>query len=290
MSGIVFFGDSVTLGARPGVTEPQTFAHLVASAANRPYLNKGIGGNTSSDGLARFSADVLANSPDYVAIMFGINDAFYSVPVATYKANLLSMVTQAKAANIKPVLLTPNLVTDATLQATMPAYVQACREVAAQSVPLIDVYAAFCEGSFSPGGATFAGWYVDTQHQSPSGHASIASLFTLAQNAGAIPPVVPSIGGPEMVVVFNGANGNIYRASDALSGITVQRLAAGRYRLTHPAIVQGSAVCGAPTVTFGGCRIVYPLNGTRQAGSIEIGTVDQGGNGTDHDYTSVFIA
>lgn len=288
---MIFFGDSVTLGVRPGVTEAQTFAHLVATSLNRTYLNKGIGGNTSSDGLARFQTDVLASNPDYLTIMFGINDAFYSIPVATYKANLLSMVAQAKAANIKPVLLTSNLTQDPSLQASMPPYIQACREAAtAQAVPLIDVYAAFCEGAISPGGSTFAGWYVDTQHPGPSGHQVIADLFALPQNAGDIPPIIPSAGVAEMVVVFNGNTSTIYRASSALAGITVTKVSTGRYRLTHPAIAIDSAISGSPTVSFGGSRKLYPVTGTRLSGSVEVATVDQSGNGIDHDYISVFIA
>ena len=71
--------------------------------------NKGIGGQNSKQGKARFSKDVLALKPDYVFIYFGLNDtlnepAFLSEP--EYVTNLAWMVDQARAANIKPVLCT----------------------------------------------------------------------------------------------------------------------------------------------------------------------------------------
>lgn len=39
-------------------------------------INAGIGGNTSSDLLARFERDVLSYEPDWVSICIGINDVW----------------------------------------------------------------------------------------------------------------------------------------------------------------------------------------------------------------------
>jgi lysophospholipase L1-like esterase len=66
------------------------------------FLNKGISGNNTTQMLARFSTDILANanSGEYVVIWGGINDLAQDVPLATIQSNLQSMYTQAKAAGL----------------------------------------------------------------------------------------------------------------------------------------------------------------------------------------------
>ena len=80
-SRVVFLGDSVTRAVRPGVTPDQTFCTLFekgfrASGVPVESINAGVGGNTTADALARFEPDVLARKPDFVVIMFGLNDSW----------------------------------------------------------------------------------------------------------------------------------------------------------------------------------------------------------------------
>ena len=80
---IVAFGDSITLGVRAdgSLKEGETWRavlerRLNASGGGRvEIVNAGIGGNTTAGGLKRMDADVLANRPDIVTILFGVNDA-----------------------------------------------------------------------------------------------------------------------------------------------------------------------------------------------------------------------
>lgn len=68
--------------------------------------NKGIGGQNSREGLARFNKDVLAHKPDFVFIYFGLNDALNEskfVDVDDYIANLSKMIAAARAAHITPI-------------------------------------------------------------------------------------------------------------------------------------------------------------------------------------------
>lgn len=71
--------------------------------------NKGIGGQNTRNGKARFQKDVLDLKPDYVFIYFGLNDALNEpqfVPLDEFVGNLAWMVGEARRAGIKPVLCT----------------------------------------------------------------------------------------------------------------------------------------------------------------------------------------
>lgn len=73
--------------------------------------NMGVNGETSTEILARFDADVINQSPrwDKVAINAGTNDD-KSGTMETTRTNIAAMVRRAKAAGIEPILttLTPN--------------------------------------------------------------------------------------------------------------------------------------------------------------------------------------
>jgi len=60
---IVFFGDSIT-----------EFWHLATYFANKPYINRGISGQTTPQMLIRFRPDVIAIKPKAVVILAGTND------------------------------------------------------------------------------------------------------------------------------------------------------------------------------------------------------------------------
>ena len=60
---VVFFGDSIT-----------DIWHLDESFPGKPYLNRGIGGQTTPQMLVRFRQDVIALQPQVVVILAGTND------------------------------------------------------------------------------------------------------------------------------------------------------------------------------------------------------------------------
>ena len=93
---IVFFGDSIT-----------ELWKLADYFANRPYINRGISGETTSQMLARFQSDVIKLRPKVVVILGGINDLAHNKGPKTLKAieaNLASMVTLARDNGIYVVL------------------------------------------------------------------------------------------------------------------------------------------------------------------------------------------
>jgi acyl-CoA thioesterase-1 len=60
---VVFFGDSIT-----------DIWHLDEYFSGKPYLNRGIGGQTTPQMLVRFRQDVIALQPKVVVILAGTND------------------------------------------------------------------------------------------------------------------------------------------------------------------------------------------------------------------------
>ncbi|NSW54660.1 MAG: hypothetical protein HPY44_01485 [Armatimonadetes bacterium] len=114
---IVAFGDSVTFGAhmQPGDPYPEQLQRLLCDRYGEGtcrVINAGVGGNTTGAGLARLERDVLAHRPDIVLINFGLNDSVktgpdvYTVPLGTYRANLIEMVRRVRQAGSTPILST----------------------------------------------------------------------------------------------------------------------------------------------------------------------------------------
>jgi acyl-CoA thioesterase-1 len=94
---VVFMGDSITEGwGREGGFFP-----------GKPYVNRGISGQTTPQMLVRFRADVVALKPKVVVILAGTNDIAGNTGPATpamIEDNLASMAEIASANRIRVVL------------------------------------------------------------------------------------------------------------------------------------------------------------------------------------------
>ena len=93
---VVFFGDSIT-----------DMWNLAESFPSKPYVNRGISGQTTSQMLVRFRQDVINLRPKVVVILAGTNDiAGNSGPIADsdIEANFASLAELARAHNIHVVL------------------------------------------------------------------------------------------------------------------------------------------------------------------------------------------
>ncbi len=90
---VVFFGDSIT-----------DIWKLDESFPGKPYINRGIGGQTTSQMLVRFREDVVNLEPKAVIILAGTNDvAGNTGPISNedIEANLASLAELARAHNIR---------------------------------------------------------------------------------------------------------------------------------------------------------------------------------------------
>jgi lysophospholipase L1-like esterase len=95
---IVFMGNSITEGWINSM--PDFFS-------GKPYINRGISGQTTPQMLIRFHPDVVDLKPAVVVILAGINDIAGNTGPSTQKMiqdNLASMVEIAKANGIRVVL------------------------------------------------------------------------------------------------------------------------------------------------------------------------------------------
>lgn len=102
---VVFMGNSITIGwlkARPSFFK------------NKPYINRGISGQTTPQMLLRFRQDVIDLEPKIVVILAGTNDIAGNTGPATLAMimnNIKGMAELAKSNNIKVIL-----------SSTLPAY------------------------------------------------------------------------------------------------------------------------------------------------------------------------
>ena len=95
---IVFMGNSITEGWKN--TDPGFFE-------GRPYIDRGISGQTTPQMLIRFRPDVIDLKPAIVIILAGINDIAENTGPMTLEetaGNIFSMAQLAKAANIKVII------------------------------------------------------------------------------------------------------------------------------------------------------------------------------------------
>ena len=93
---VVFMGDSIT-----------EFWSLSDSFPGKPYVNRGISGQTTPQMVLRFRQDVIALQARVVVILAGTNDIAENtgpIPLGAIEDNLMSMVDLAKRNGIRVVL------------------------------------------------------------------------------------------------------------------------------------------------------------------------------------------
>ena len=129
---VVFIGNSITEG--------WINAHPSFFSEN-PYINRGIGGQTTPQMLVRFRQDVIELQPSVVVILAGTNDIAGNTGPSTLEMiqnNLASMAEIAAANGIKVVL-----------SSVLPAYEYPWRkevtEVAAKIIKLNTMIKDYCE-------------------------------------------------------------------------------------------------------------------------------------------------
>ena len=95
---VVFMGNSITEGWAK---------HFPAMFPGKPYIGRGISGQTTPQMLVRFRQDVIALRPEVVVILAGTNDIAENTGPATLEMiqdNIVSMVELARANRIRVVL------------------------------------------------------------------------------------------------------------------------------------------------------------------------------------------
>ena len=124
---IVFAGDSITdCGRRERarflgngyVAHLHDFVTSRYPALRLSWVNRGVSGDTVRDLHARWERDVLAEHPDWLSVMIGINDvwrafgnnAFEGVPLPEYERTLGKLLEQARANGARLIVMTPYMI------------------------------------------------------------------------------------------------------------------------------------------------------------------------------------
>lgn len=169
---VVFMGDSITEGW-----------NLAASFPGKPYVNRGISGQTSSQMLLRFRQDVIELQPKVVVILAGTNDLAENTGPATLpqvEGNLASMAQLAQANGIRVVLCSvlpsagfpwhPELGDPAQRIAALNEWIK--RDAAQEHLPYVDYYSAMKDAA----GGLPPNLSHDGVHPLPAGYAVMAPL------------------------------------------------------------------------------------------------------------------
>jgi lysophospholipase L1-like esterase len=174
---VVFYGDSITdnWGRKYGTFFP-----------GKPYVNRGISGQTTPQMLIRFRQDVIDLHPEAVVILAGTNDIAGNTGPSTLgmiEDNLRSMVELAQANHIRPIVSSVTPAADypwkrgmdpapkiKALNAWIADY---CRE---KHITYLDYYTTMA----GPDGGMKPGISVDGVHPNDAGYAIMAPLAAAA--------------------------------------------------------------------------------------------------------------
>jgi len=168
---IVALGDSITNGA--GIGE-DTYRYLLQRDLPRmteyeaKVINAGVNGDITTTAIPRLEGDVLSFSPDYVTIMFGVNDAGYYRPdsdsmadtprvtAGDFRSNIKFIIDKISETGAKPILITPLPMNRFYAHKDFPAYIEnglnyivdkysdIIREISnTRNLPLIDINKVF---------------------------------------------------------------------------------------------------------------------------------------------------
>jgi lysophospholipase L1-like esterase len=171
---VVFMGDSITDGWDKG---------KAPFFPGKPYLNRGISGQTTPQMLVRFRPDVIALQPKTVVILAGTNDLAGNTGVETLQNiedNLASMSELAKANGIRVVLASVMPVCDALRPQTArrpPQQIVALNDwiksyTASKGLLYLDYYSAMVDNS----GLLKTDLTRDCLHPNEAGYAVMAPL------------------------------------------------------------------------------------------------------------------
>jgi lysophospholipase L1-like esterase len=176
-SRVVFMGNSITEGWAP------LFA---TQFPGKPYIGRGISGQTTPQMLLRFRQDVIALRPKVVVILAGTNDIAGNTGPSTLEMiedNLMSMTELAQANGIRVVLASVLPVFDYPWKRGLepaPKIVALNRWLSAYAARVGAVYADFHTPMSDERQGMKAGLSADGVHPNAAGYAIMAPIVERA--------------------------------------------------------------------------------------------------------------
>lgn len=194
---IICIGDSLTSGALthnsaaniglPPYTSwtlVNSYPYKLGALTGLTYQNLGVAGQTSASMVSRFTSDVLNLKPAVCCILAGTNDVNTAVSLATYLANMKSMLDSCRDHAIVPVLMTipPSSGFNATNSRSIDTFNAALTVLAAAYVDCVLVDTHTLLGQFRGGGDAGNVWDLQAAYDGGDGtHLSAAGYQVIAQ-------------------------------------------------------------------------------------------------------------
>lgn len=192
---ILFIGDSITESGRQG-SSPYGFGYvsmvynfMVARypEANFSFVNKGIGGNTIRDLDKRWEQDVIAEKPDWLSVMIGINDVWglfgnkdvSPVPIAEFQATTRRLLQRVKAATKAQIILAEPYMIETDHNNPMRQMMDIYGKTLAGMAPEFNARVVHTQAAWDTvlAHSTPSFWATDHIHPNVPGHAVIAQAF-----------------------------------------------------------------------------------------------------------------
>jgi lysophospholipase L1-like esterase len=195
---ILFLGDSITDGDRRShaapygdgyVSQVRSFMLARYPELHLRFVNRGISGDTTRHLRDRWERDALAERPDWISLMIGINDVWRAfgampheaVPLPEYESHLRELLGSAREIGARLILMTPYMIEadrGAPMRRQMDWYGDVVRRLAPEfDAVFVDTQAAF-DGVLSH--STPDDWAGDQIHPNSAGHAVIALAWLRA--------------------------------------------------------------------------------------------------------------
>lgn len=180
---IIFFGDSITDAGRDKDNPKDLGNGFVLFAANKlrllypeknlEIINRGVSGDRTRELLDRIEKDVVAEKPDVVVMLIGINDIGrrFMGEVTTeeqFRANYIELIEKIEATGAKLILIEPFVLDIPECKAFRPfvnSFDAVVREVAGGKYPVIPMDEIFRGLAPNVPPAQFAGDGVHPTHR-----------------------------------------------------------------------------------------------------------------------------
>lgn len=125
---IAFLGDSITQAGSYDDGYIRLFEKVILNLGIEQYtfFERGVGGNTSADMLARVDDDVVAYHPTWTTYSAGVNDICIAAKAQTleqYQANVTATFDKLDACGTKVVVFTTTVIGEQTGEAALDSYV-----------------------------------------------------------------------------------------------------------------------------------------------------------------------
>lgn len=192
---LLLIGDSITDAGRTGQSAPfgEGYVALLRALmmARRPdlklkFVNQGIGGKTIRNLASRWETDVVAEKPDHLCVMIGINDIWrnfaetertpFHVPLAEFRETYEALLRRSRDAGIEQIYLCGCFFVEPNREEPMrrmcDEYNTVVAELAARHwLTFVDMQRVFDRLAQDQHPMTIA---VDRVHPQPHGHMAMA--------------------------------------------------------------------------------------------------------------------